>query len=168
MRVNEIIEEIEKLLDESFSIYLIGKIIVDEKKLYDLIKELKENLPYEIKESEKVLKNADTIIENAKKEALKIHQEAEEYINKMAKESEILKRAELLKNEILLSARDTAQAVMEGADEYAISVLNRLEEKVNEIMNTIKGGKLVLEERINSYSRNSVLSNIIPPKIKGE
>ncbi len=167
MRVTEIIEEIEKLLDESFNIYLLGKIVVDEKKLCGLIMELKENLPYEIKESEKVLKNAKTVIENAQKEAIRIQQEAEEYLNKMAKESEIVKRAEILKNEILLSAHDSAKAVKEGADEYAKSVLNQLEEKINEIMNSIRMGKMVLEERISSYKRVDE-NDVIIPKIKGE
>lgn len=126
----ELISELKKLLEKSFVIPIIDRVIIDYDRLKSLINELDHILPNEIIEANEILKNKDEIIDEAKKEA--------EAIIKIARE-----KADYLLNEntITQKAEKEAEEIKREAEKYALSLLIKVEEILKKELAIIEEAK---------------------------
>ena len=81
----------------------------------------------------------------AQKEAEAIAKEAEDYIKKMVDENEITKNAYLQAEEILKRAQENAREIRLGTNEYADSILYKLQKQLSELQNTIENNRKELK-----------------------
>ena len=81
----------------------------------------------------------------AQKEAEAITKEAEDYIKKMVDENEITKNAYLQAEEILKRAQENAREIRLGTNEYADSILYKLQKQLSELQNTIENNRKELK-----------------------
>ncbi|MEW6203339.1 MAG: hypothetical protein AB1546_15275 [bacterium] len=129
-RFYRILDELEDFFDRGFFLSFIGKIIVDEKKVYSLLNELRSLTPEAMKAADDVAPSAPsaTVVETAPPPpATPAPVEASEIIN---------------------HAEEEAQRIREGADRYANEVLAQLEEKLDSILAVIRKGREVIQERL--------------------
>ena len=115
-KIEQTIDDIYEYLDSCKYAAFSNKesIIVNKDDIYDLLEELKNNIPDEIKHSRQIVANRDAIIENAKANAEILLAKAEE------KQGELVE-----KNEIMQQAYAQAQAVVDQANANAIELLNQ-------------------------------------------
>ena len=74
MNIDEILDNIEELLDRSWSLPLSGgRCVVDADKVRDLVDDIRLNLPSEIKQARGIVADRSEIIDNAKREAEQIY-----------------------------------------------------------------------------------------------
>ncbi|MCR5774898.1 MAG: ATPase [Lachnospiraceae bacterium] len=95
-------------------------IIVNRDDLFDLLEELKSNIPEEIKHSRQIVANRDAILENAKANAQVLLAKAEE------KQGELVE-----KNAIMQEAYSQAQEVVNQANANALELLNQATTEAN-------------------------------------
>lgn len=93
-KMMDIVDEIEKFIENCKTTALSkNKIVVDREHLLDLLDELKQEEPEEIKQYQKVINNRDTILGQASAQSTKLLEDAKEKAKRMVDEHEIMQQA---------------------------------------------------------------------------
>ena len=74
MKMDKLIDELERLVEEGFEIPLSGKIAMNAERLKELIEEMRNNMPDEVKQAKTVVAQRNAIIRGANEEAERIVQ----------------------------------------------------------------------------------------------
>ncbi|MBQ4482216.1 MAG: ATPase [Lachnospiraceae bacterium] len=121
-KIEQTIEDIYEYLDGCKYAAFSNKenIIVNKDDIYDLLEELKNNIPEEIKHSRQIVANRDAILDNAKSNAEALLAKAEQ------KQGELVE-----KNEIMQQAYAQAQEVVNQANMNAMELLNQATSEAN-------------------------------------
>ncbi|MBE3592722.1 MAG: ATPase [Thermoanaerobacter sp.] len=138
LEVLNLLEELEDIIENSSSIPLSGKVLINKEEVLDLIKQIRIKLPDEFKRAEWIKQERQRILLEAQQEAEMIIKEAEQKIKEMVSESEIVKKAEKTAAEIISAAQANAKEIRLGSREYADELLAKIESQVSEILETIK------------------------------
>lgn len=122
-RFEQIIEEIEDYIDSCKYVPLSNtKIQVDKEQLDDLLKDLRNKTPDEVKRYQKIISNKEAILADAREKANAIISEAKAQTDHMLSEHEIMQAAYNQANEIVNAARAEAQRIVDDATIEANSV----------------------------------------------
>ena len=79
MRVDELINELQDMIADAKTLPLSGgKVIVEAEKIYDILDEIQDTLPAEVRQAKNIVADRSQIIAEAKKEADDIIRAAEE------------------------------------------------------------------------------------------
>ena len=105
MNVEELLEMMEETLEAGTIVpFSASKRMVDVDRMRDIIDEVRNNLPDEIRESKKIVNDREQIMQNARIESENIIQQAEERARVLTSEQEIVKRSRQRAAEILTAA----------------------------------------------------------------
>jgi vacuolar-type H+-ATPase subunit E/Vma4 len=85
--------------------------------------------------------------EEAHAEAERIQAEARAEAERLVSDDLLVQQAEIVSHEIQTRAEREAQAVRQGADEYAREVLGRLESVLNKAVDQVQHGRQLLEQQ---------------------
>lgn len=133
--------QIEDVLENSKTVLIGSKVAVDKEQIYEILDEIRLNLPAELKESKKLIENKDRFLRDAEKrsesalesaqaEASAIIADAENRALRLISEHEIYKKAmeeaELLIEEAQRDSRSVRLNSMEYADEMLTKAENSL------------------------------------------
>lgn len=138
MEIMEIIEALEDKIEHSFTIPFVGRGIIDKDALLDLLQEARIKYPDEMKQAKWVKDERQRIIADAQKEAAAIIKGAEDKIVAMVNEHEITKQAYETANQVVESAQDHAREIRLGANQYADGILHAIEEQLITTVETIR------------------------------
>ena len=106
MNVEELLEMMEETLEAGTIVpFSASKRMVDVDRMRDIIDEVRNNLPDEIRESKKIVNDREQIMQNARIESENIIQQAEERARVLTSEQEIVKRSQQHAAEILSAAQ---------------------------------------------------------------
>ena len=109
MNVEELLEMMEETLEAGTIVpFSASKRMVDVDRMRDIIDEVRNNLPDEIRESKKIVNDREQIMQNARIESESIIQQAEERARVLTSEQEIVKRSQQHAAEILSAAQKSA------------------------------------------------------------
>lgn len=148
MAINDILNSLEQLLEESWNLPLSGgRCVVDAERALALIDEVRNNMPSEIKESRAIVEGRLAIIEGAKKEAEQIIRKAEERARNLVQQEEIVKRAQSQANELLMTANTRAKEIKSAASEYADAIMKDCEDQLNASVNDVRATRQKLKAR---------------------
>lgn len=129
MNMEMLIEELQDIADNAFTIPLSGgKTVVNAERLKDIIDEMKENIPQEIKQAKSIVADRNNIIASAKKEAEEIVQAAEARSKDMTERHEITRNARQSAEEILSKANEEADKIRNAANSYIESIMKKADE----------------------------------------
>lgn len=138
MEILAILETLEDLVEKSVGVPFSGKCLVDKEEILEIVKELRLKLPDDIKQAKWVKEERQRILMDAQKEAGSMIKEAQNNIASMVDEHEITKKAYEQANEIVAAAQKNAREIRLGTKEYADSILNKVEEILNDTIEVIK------------------------------
>lgn len=142
-KIDQIIEEIEDYIEScKFQPLSSTKILVNKEEMMELIAELRQRTPEEVKRYQKMISNKEAILADAHAKADTIISQAQFQKNELVKEHEIMQQAYAQANEVVSIAQRQAQEIMDqatndaneirlGAIGYADSLLNSIEELLN-------------------------------------
>lgn len=136
--INEMLEQMEDVLEDSKQALLSARVVVDKEEIFEIIKEIRLRLPNEIQQSRWVLEDRTKILAGAQLEADTIIEEAHETVNKMIMDHEITQYAQKQAESIISSARADARELHLGAVEYADSVMKDVETNLKETLDVIR------------------------------
>ncbi len=129
MNMEMLIEELQDIADNAFTIPLSGgKTVVNAERLKDIIDEMKENIPQEIKQAKNIVADRNNIIASAKKEAEEIVQAAEARSKDLTERHEITRNAHQSADEILNKANEEAEKIRNAANSYIESIMKKADE----------------------------------------
>lgn len=142
-KIDQIIEELEDYIEScKFQPLSSTKIIVNKEEIMELIAELRQRTPEEVKRYQKMISNKEAILADAHAKADTIISQAQFQKNELVKEHEIMQQAYAQANEVVSIAQQQAQEIMDqatndaneirmGSIGYADSLLNSIEELLN-------------------------------------
>lgn len=142
MEIFTLLETLEDILEKGTTIPFTDKCIVEKGELLDIIKDIRLNLPDELKQAKWIREERERIIAEAQKDAEDIVKEAENRIISMIDEHEITRKAYDKKNEIIAEANEMYREYNKDAINYADGILSNIEEnmiKLGETLSTVEG-----------------------------
>ncbi|SHK01777.1 hypothetical protein SAMN02745975_03460 [Geosporobacter subterraneus DSM 17957] len=145
MNVLKLIDELEDIIDNSSSIPFAGKVFIDKGDILDIIKEIRIQLPDEIKQAQWIKEERQRILIEAQQEADSILQDAKRHIEEMVERDEITKLAQKRGEEIISQAQVNAKEIRIGARQYADELLGGLEQNFIDMIDTIKQNRKELK-----------------------
>jgi cell division septum initiation protein DivIVA len=126
---------------------LTSNVIIDQARALDLLDQLRLAVPEEIRAAKRINDETDRIVERAQEESERILARAQEQAAFLIEERELTRVAEIRSAEIIADGQREADEIRRGADEYAQSVLVKLEGECIRALQSIKRGLALLDER---------------------
>ncbi|MDO4747880.1 MAG: ATPase [Eubacteriales bacterium] len=131
MRVDELINELQDLVADAKSIPLTGgKVMVEAEKIYDILDEIQDTLPAEVRQAKNIVADRSQIIAEAKKEAEDIIRAAEERKKVMIEESEIMRAAKAEATELLNEVKSKAAEMRKAANDYVENIMKKTDDAI--------------------------------------
>ena len=114
------IEDIEEYIN-TCKTSLLNKdvIMVNRNEIEEMLADLKQKTPDEIRRYQAIIKNRDEILEEARMKAEKLVEETTKRTNEMLSEHEIMQQAYAQANEVITKASSTAESILSSATEEA-------------------------------------------------
>lgn len=162
------IERMEDFILTGMGIPFTPFTVVNGEKLVPLLDRIRENLPAEIQQAQRVLERRDEIVNDAQLKANQILQEAKKQSEFMLSESELLRavheEASRVRQQITMEleamrkkafeeaeaaraqAYEEATSVRVGADQYAEAILGSLDKSLLEFQTVVRNGQRHLKK----------------------
>ncbi len=134
MNVMEILDRLDEYLSECSRVPLVGKLMVDEDEVFNLIDDLRAALPKELEEARWVLKQREDILQDAQKQREDMLGDAQGQIAVLASETVIAKEARSQADDLMAQAKEVALEINRGARQYAFGVLEQVEKTLQSLL----------------------------------
>ena len=145
MNVEELLDLMEETLEEGTSVpFAATKRVVDVERCRDIIDEVRNNLPDELRDSKKIAWDREQIVRTAQQEADNIIKQAEERARVLVSDQEITKRAQKAAVEIVNAAQNQAKELNRASATYCESILKNSEEVLARSVADIKNTRMNL------------------------
>ena len=131
MKVEEILVAMEDLLEDAWNLSMSGgKRVVSTNELLDLITDLRNAMPGEIRESNDIIAQRDKIILQGRDEAELTLKAARAKADKLVSQEEIYVQAQQQAQEIIAQAQKSAKELKNATVEYCENILSRTAENL--------------------------------------
>jgi F0F1-type ATP synthase membrane subunit b/b' len=147
MECYRIIEQIQDVISSGSKLPFSNKVILDQEILLELIDHLLRALPDDLKDAQSIVNDRQRILIDAQKEGEMIVKEAKNTIEQMVNQDEITKLAKEKSEQILTFAKQTAREIRVGATDFADEILQKAEENLSTLLETVKSGREELNQK---------------------
>lgn len=144
MKIISLLNELERVIQESTSLPLSSKVIVNPEQILEIVQEILHNLPDDIKQAQWVKEERKKILIEAQKDAERVVDDAETKIREMVDENQITQSAYLEAENIRKRAEDIAKEIRQSTNEYADSILKKVQYDLKTTMEQIEANRLEL------------------------
>lgn len=134
------VDRLEALVTAGTRVPLSGKIMVDEQEVLEILDQMRESIPEEIKLSKRTLQERDRIVAQAQMEAQNIIELAKEQADLLLDEKGLVSEAQGHSAVLVRDAQEEAMRVRMGADNYAREILAELEDLLGKQLIAIRKG----------------------------
>ena len=122
MKVLELLDEIEEIVDTASGIPLSGKIMVDSNELLEIVKEIRTELPEEIQQARWIKNERDRILGEAKNEYETIIRTAEEEAEDLIDNNHIMVRAKERAEQLMMTTENNIRELKLSAMDSAVGI----------------------------------------------
>ena len=137
----ELIEKMEEIITKSKKIPFSSNFIINENDIFEILDELKSVIPEEFKQARWIVRERENMLEEAKRQAMRILKEAEEKSEILLSENEIMKNALKKSEEIISISEAKARTIRLESEDYADEKLASLEAVLYKILSAIEKGR---------------------------
>ena len=89
MKIIDLLQEIEEILDSAGGFPLTGKVIVDPDDISDILKEIREELPEEIQQAQWIKNERERIMQEARNEYERVIEDAQQQADALIENNDI-------------------------------------------------------------------------------
>lgn len=147
MKVYEILETLQGEIENASNVPLTNKVMLDKDEILDLIDELREAIPADISQAQKIKESENRIKLKAAEEAKNILDQANEHKAKLIDSSAITKNAYDEAEAILKDANAEAARMRVKSLDYVASVLTKTQGELKELIALLDTNKEELKEK---------------------
>ncbi len=128
-RVEELIQELQDMMNDAKAVPLTGgKSLVDTELVLDILDEIQDSLPSEIRQAKNIVADRSQIIAEAKKESEGIIRAAEERKQQLVNQHEITRAAQAQAVEIMNDAKAKTNDMRRAAAEFVEDVMKKTDD----------------------------------------
>lgn len=133
--IEDLIEEMYDVLDKGWKMPLsAGKVFVDGEEVRQILDEIKEEIPAEVRKAKAIVADRTQIIEDAHREADSILRVAQEKAEALVNQDEIVRQAQQKANELLAQAQAKYREMRKASNEYVDELMRRTDESLSEYL----------------------------------
>lgn len=132
VNIVELLEYLQDIVETAPKVPITGKSMVDKKEFNEVIEQIINYLPDQIKKAQWITSEKDRILGDAQKEYENIRKETVEMMKHNVENHDIVKEAKIRANEIVALAQRDAKAIRIGSREYANEILAELDRELEE------------------------------------
>ena len=148
MSIEEILDQLDELLDRSWSLPLTGgRCVVDAEKVREMLDDVRLNMPTEIRQAQSIVADRAEIIEEAKKEAEAVIGRAEKRAAALVEEEEIVRQSKNRANDILQQAQQQSREMRQSAKDFVDGILKNTENILASSMNEVKSTRAAFHQQ---------------------
>lgn len=131
--IEDLIDEMYDVLDKGWKMPLsAGKVFVDGEEVRQILDEIKEEIPNEVRKAKAIVADRSQIIDDAHREADSIIRVAQEKANAMIEQDEIVRQAQAKANELLAQAQAKFKEMRRASNDYVDDLMRRTDESLSE------------------------------------
>jgi cell division septum initiation protein DivIVA len=133
-----LVDRLEAVINSGWRMPLTGKIQIDERDALDALDLMRTAVPEEIKQARRITQEREKILAQAQTEANRLIAQAQERVERMVADDNVTLAAEERARDTIDRVRAEAREVREGADQYAMDLLYRLDEELRRIGGSVR------------------------------
>lgn len=135
-----LLDRLEKVINDAQNVPFTQKRMVDEQDVFEIIDQIKQVVPQEIRDAKRLTVDRDRITGEAQNEAQRIVDEAHDERDQMLSDQGLLESAEERRREIIDEAQVEAESIRLGANEYVLDLLEALDVRLTELQRQVGNG----------------------------
>lgn len=133
MRVLELLEEIEEIVDTAAGFPLTGKIMIDSEELLEIVREIRAELPDEIQQAQWIKNERERIIAEARTQYEAVIDDAQKQADALVENNDITVKSKLRADELMNVTQNTAKQLKIGTYEYLDGILYNFQGKMDHL-----------------------------------
>ena len=150
--IEDLIEEMYDVLEKGWKMPLsAGKVFIDGEEVRQILDEIKEEIPTEVRKAKAIVADRTQIIEDAHREADSIIRVAQEKAEALVEQDEIVRQAQQKANELLAAAQAKYREMRKASSEYVDELMRRTDESLSEYLAELRKTR----QNIKSSQRNT-------------
>ncbi len=131
MEVMQLLEYLQDIVESAPKVPITGKAIIDKKEFMDILDQIFNYLPDDIKKAQWIVGEKERIMAEAKKEYDTVKKDTMDMLKRQVENHDITKEAQIKGQEIITAAQRDAKAIRLGARDYADEILTQLEKEID-------------------------------------
>lgn len=131
--LNELIDEIEDIMDNASSVPFSRKVSVDPDEIFEIVRDMRDSLPTEIKNAQWINEEKDRILSEAENEAKSKIDNANNEISNFKEQAKSQYQRMISEHEITAKAKQEAQRILEDANQQANSIKQQSYQYVDQL-----------------------------------
>ncbi|MCQ2421010.1 MAG: hypothetical protein MJ118_07725 [Clostridia bacterium] len=148
--IEEVITSLYEMVQDAWSLPLgADKCVVERDKVLDLLDEMSNQLPGELKQAKTIVESRNEVITNAKREAENILKQAEAKAKQMISREEVYKQAELQADEMIKAAQNKIKELRQVTNDYVDDAMKRTEDAIAQSLSEIKESRTKFRALVN-------------------
>lgn len=148
--IEEIITTLYEMVQDAWSLPLgAEKCVVERDKVLDLLDEISNQLPGELKQAKTIVESRNEVITNAKREAENILKQAEQRAKQMISREEVYRQAEQEAAEMIKAAQMKIKELRQVTNDYVDDSMKRTEEAIAQALGEIRDSRSKFRALVN-------------------
>lgn len=151
MDVIKLLEYLQEILETSSKLPMSNKVMVNKKEVNEVIEQIINCLPDELKKAAWICDEKEKIIRDAQEQAEEIKREAVEVIRKKIENHDLVRSAEEKSEKIIFNAQKKSKIIKNGTKEYSLGVLQQIDNNVNQTYDSFMKN---IEKEMDNFKMN--------------
>ena len=169
MEILDLIDTLEELVIQARRLPVGGNLVVDRKRMLDVIDQMRLAVPADLRQAEQLLEHREQIIADAHATAQQLVERGEQERARQVEENSVFREAQERSQQLLMDAEarartaiaeadataaahlseaaEAASKQLDDADQYALEVLRRLESQMQAFLDSIRASTTSLHEK---------------------
>jgi len=122
-----VLDRLEETISQSTKVPLTGKVLSDPDELLALLDEMRDLIPKEIREANRIARDREAIINQAREQAETTVREAQAHALQMTSEAAVTHEAQTQADELIDQAKRVAREIRQNALEWADELFGRVQ-----------------------------------------
>lgn len=137
--IEDLLDELYDILDKGWVMPLSGgKVFVDGEDIKQLLEEIRDVIPDEIRQAKAIVDERDQIISQAQHEADTIIRVADEKAKAMVNQDEIVRQAQAKANDLILQGQNKYREMRKATSDYVDDIMRRTDEALAETLSELR------------------------------
>lgn len=150
--IEDLIDEMYDVLEKGWKMPLsAGKVFVDGEEVRQILDEIKEEIPSEVRKAKAIVADRAQIIDEAHREAETIIRVAQEKAQALVEQDEVVRQAQQKANELLAQAQQKFKEMRKASNDYVDDLMRRTDESLSENLAELRKTR----QNIKNSQRNS-------------
>jgi hypothetical protein len=136
-----LIDELDNLLQHSIRVPASGKILVDEAVMRQILGEMREAVPDEARQGQRIASERERVLADARAQARRMLEEAQAQLNARLDDQAVVQAARQRAREIHAEAEQRAAGLRTDANSYVAGQLGALESRLQRLLREVQAGQ---------------------------